>query len=537
LGLNQLSEDFNILSHKYYHINFTYLLVFLARFFDLSTTSFVGYCLTTILYYFAILLIMRNLSFKYEVIVLCLVLLLIWDSRGLESNTFWQNHYFESQFLAWPLALIGVAFSLKGKWMTTGLFCGLSGVMHFQIGLVCFAAIALSVIVVYGRSFFIPLLKMGAVFSVIFGLVVLEHYEVLARQGVIRKNFTIDYMRFRMPHHLYLKKSLFRNFLSMLVIAHIVYWILRMRKKAPSKDLQKHGFTLAIATVILLFCIIHDFDVNRFRVGTIVKVQFLRVSPLIHLFFVIYISSVVCFLARKDSVGLNLVGVGICFILAPWKLSDNFDEQNFLYLFAFLFAALFLVFYRITFEGPDWKPIWIIIVPPLILLIAISTLNFKEEELGIRRLRVRIEPAPWPREWVSLCDWISKNTEEDALFITPPYKSGFTYHAKRAMVAEFKINPHVESQALEWLGRLEDLSDTSDLLKKCRGWGKCPELLKKGYTHLSPQQIAAIARKYDASYFVAENDPKYPFQHIKGNEKFSLYRLNDVTPPSSLDAF
>ncbi len=57
----------------------------------------------------------------------------------------------------------------------------------------------------------------------------------------------------------------------------------------------------------------------------------------------------------------------------------------------------------------------------------------------------------------ALTEWMRDSTPKDALFLTPPGIETLRYHGQRAIVVDWKSNPIVPGEVLEWLRRLEDV--------------------------------------------------------------------------------
>ena len=56
-----------------------------------------------------------------------------------------------------------------------------------------------------------------------------------------------------------------------------------------------------------------------------------------------------------------------------------------------------------------------------------------------------------------LTQWMRESSPKDALFLTPPGIETLRYHSQRAIVVDWKSNPIVPDEVLEWHRRLEDV--------------------------------------------------------------------------------
>jgi hypothetical protein len=97
--------------------------------------------------------------------------------------------------------------------------------------------------------------------------------------------------------------------------------------------------------------------------------------------------------------------------------------------------------------------------------------------------------------------------------------------AQRAEVVNWKCNPMVEVELIEWKKRLNDLAGGTDL--RCSGWPGCAGALARGYAQLKEADFRQLAGKYRAQYVVTANPEQqlHDFQEVLRLDGFTLYRV------------
>lgn len=94
------------------------------------------------------------------------------------------------------------------------------------------------------------------------------------------------------------------------------------------------------------------------------------------------------------------------------------------------------------------------------------------------------------RNWAKACDWISKNTDHDAVFITPDQQQTFKWYAARAEVCSWKDVPQDPDAMAKWRKRIRLLVEPqreSDL----------------GVFVYSDEQILEMADRFGATHLLA----------------------------------
>jgi hypothetical protein len=60
------------------------------------------------------------------------------------------------------------------------------------------------------------------------------------------------------------------------------------------------------------------------------------------------------------------------------------------------------------------------------------------------------------KDWLKVCDWISKNSEQDSLWLTPRRQQSFKWHTGRPELASWKDAPQNAAALVDWSQRLAD---------------------------------------------------------------------------------
>ncbi len=93
------------------------------------------------------------------------------------------------------------------------------------------------------------------------------------------------------------------------------------------------------------------------------------------------------------------------------------------------------------------------------------------------------------RNWRKVCQWISENTLDNAMFITPNEQQTFKWYAGRSEVVSWKDIPQDSNGILEWSQRLVELYEPQ-------------RRYETGLMSYSDEQLRRFAKKYGADYLV-----------------------------------
>lgn len=109
--------------------------------------------------------------------------------------------------------------------------------------------------------------------------------------------------------------------------------------------------------------------------------------------------------------------------------------------------------------------------------------------------------------WINVQKWISENTDNNCLILTPFRHQGFRVYAKRSIVTEYKdgtLSFYSQDFANKWMRRAQDI-----------------EL----WENLDVDSLAKLQSKYFFSYLVALNDKNIPLKPIYNDGYYSVYQM------------
>jgi hypothetical protein len=207
-------------------------------------------------------------------------------------------------------------------------------------------------------------------------------------------------------------------------------------------------------------------------------------------------------------------------LLKPDSTVDHFVQSNLPALLTFiaLLAAgvLYLCIDRATAtRRPHFLlPFALCLLPSVALLFALY-----RNWLG---LRIDMNDAA-EASYRELCLWARDHTPVDAIFLVPPNEQLFRFHARRAIVINFKNVPQLSSEMLEWKRRLEDVLG-QPLTALPRRFDLTHNAIAARYDALPPQHLVDVARRYNARYVVTAT-PLPARQAVFENPSYHLYDL------------
>lgn len=115
--------------------------------------------------------------------------------------------------------------------------------------------------------------------------------------------------------------------------------------------------------------------------------------------------------------------------------------------------------------------------------------------------------------WRNVQVWAKENTEKTALFLTPPYMTGFRIFSQRPIVGEWKDGTQQYFDAdysYEWWRRMQDM-------KSDRGG--------RNFDNLGKAQYVELAGKYDANYLVVPSSISLDLPKEYDNSQYAIYRF------------
>ncbi len=117
--------------------------------------------------------------------------------------------------------------------------------------------------------------------------------------------------------------------------------------------------------------------------------------------------------------------------------------------------------------------------------------------------------------WVEAQKFCAHNTRKDALFVVPPYRSGFKFFSKRSTFGDWLDGQLTtwtpDSYARKWLERMSRL-----------GWTELRNSREK-YLSLTEGDILGLGKDYGVDYFVTESEAALDLPLFYQNEEYRIY--------------
>ena len=500
----------------------------------------------------------------------CLVsfMLLFYFSDGLGQSTLF-SAVVQPTDMAMPFYLLSLLFFFEERMALAGMFLGLAGLLHIHLGLNGLLVFIL-LWFFFHRAKNLPKMVGGLLLFFLCispNLIpILQNFSLFdsADHSEILKVF----FNFRSPHHY--RPSTFQLAYSLRVFFPLFFlWEIK-----PKPDrLKVFLFSKTFVAVVSGLCLLAAVSTEIFYLPGVALLFPFRLSPFLLLFGLVGMSyALLERLESKEKFGALLAGLIFflvyfdrdsrlffplaLFTLVNWKLeragrwsavsllltfifiassflmTHRVDELIFCGLLAFLSVAIL----RFLPTGHISQLVWTVC---LWVLPALAFHLFFPNRISFHSIQTTPPPALLrnnPPLWQAL-DWIKKQTEREAVFLTPPHLSGVRFFAERAIVVDFHANPYGSRALKEWKERLEAVTHTSDLEKWIPlGDSVDPqiEFLRNRFLSLKPSAIENIARRYGARYFLTE--AAYPYQKelveqnhslIFQNSSYLVFRLRD----------
>ncbi len=468
LDPNYLANDFNIQLRLFHHRGFAYLTAAFVKLIGednaLIVLNLLGFTFLNVSVY----LFCR--TFHISRLAVCAVSVLIatnvaWVGRGLETNTFVGNREINPPTFAHAFALFAISSLLQKRYKQTALLCGLTLLFHLQIGISLVLILSPFYLMLRDRFSVQDWFGCLVLFSIPALITIFDLHAMLQR-GLVTLPFSRSDIDFRQVHHFEIASLKAATWVA-LHLAIIISTYIFVKNKQKS-DREKFFPVVVISLSLTALSLIHFLDYYLLNFGSIVKVQFVRMSVFIPIFGAI---ALVC--------------------LINYRAEQRSKEAAIVANLSLIMLTLLLYAVPATRQGRDYST-------------------------GIRRL------AEQQDSWVAACLWIRENTPPDALFTSPPGNEGFSYLSYRSNVGEFKINPDGPQYLAEWYARLRDLSGGE--LPMGKGFANV-HLLNRAYGALSYEQLSNLGKKYNAKFAILPKSSAVQMNVIYENEKYKIIEL------------
>lgn len=471
-----LPGDFGILVRLYHHRVFAYLVAALAALLGedgaLIALNIAGRGLLSFALWYLFCRVMKQTLGAFLAAGIFVALQVGWVGRGLELNDFLGDSQIMPPTFAHALVLLGVGTLIQNRDRMTAFLAGLVVLTHVQIGII-FVVLLLPFYAAKIKSYrAADIARLALVFLAPASLSLLYLWRMIG-QGLADESFSQDYIDFRHPHHFELISTEAGVWVALHLLLQIAAYAY-LRRQTDSALLRRAvGVLLALSMMLTILAIFHFLDYYMLHIGIVIKLQFIRLSPLITVF------------------GL------LAFLVAGKVWTDGRSaarrRQQFVNAWGALLIAIIAAW--VFFEG--------------------ETIS-RKFYLGVHR-HTEDQTA-----WVNICQWIANAGPVGGTYLTPPGNAGFTYLSHRSNVVEFKINPDGGLHLPEWYARLRDLSGGE--LPAGRGLA-IRKPLNAAYAALTAQQLIEAGKKYRAEYAVLPQSSTAQFEMLYENKDFRLVKL------------
>jgi len=147
----------------------------------------------------------------------------------------------------------------------------------------------------------------------------------------------------------------------------------------------------------------------------------------------------------------------------------------------------------------------------------------------VRAVVVRIQNPVPPADvkivdydaWGEACEWVSKNTPADAMFLTPRLNHTFKWLAGRPEVVNRKDIPQDARSIVEWQRRIKDIYylEVGGIEQPLDSIGL-----------LGTEQVRELAQRYGAQYVLMDRGQLLQLPQVFKNEEYVVYRIKvDLT--------
>lgn len=388
--------------------------------------------------------------------------------------------------LGWSLGLWALVFFFKGRFPFTAFLLGIATLFQALVGLQL--GLVLGLLMIAQR-----IAKRGRTIKeiVIFGLVYLlcaspaliplfvqqlgNTAATLMPHSIAGQYFYIM-AEFRAPHH-----YLFHSFNEQRMLQ---FWILgglgvvslffhtRKSKQLPTFEI------ISILVIICALCLVAYTGTERFHVLPILKLQLFKLTVLAKVLFVI----------------------SIC-MAAATALPSRFQS----------------LIERWFFNAPG-KFMGVCIIAYMLLVF-----------LQLDRYQAKVYPLSASTDSkAAVYTWARTNTEETAIFATPPSWSGFRTTAARNIVINHKAYAYNDNDVHEWFARLNDMAPT-DI--SGRTDDTLISTLDDAYEHASLSKLESNISRYNIDYLV-RSTPLDAYPLLYSTDEWYVYGT-DLTGPNA----
>jgi len=462
---------------------------------------------------------------------------------------------------AMGLAIWGIYFSLRQKWLTGYLFFGLACLLQFLVGLLP-GLMMIPVLLIESvrqrkfKTLILSIVLLAVMASIVYVPMLLT--GTTSTQTIDNAEFVFIHAKVRNPHHILPSNWPIGNWLNF--ICFIIGGLLCIKNADLLGKKDKSNFYVIVSTSIFALVLNYVF-VEVYPLAFIAKIQLARTVPFAQLIIFIAVSLTVEQLYRDKKIAIALLLLivltlpfrGIIFLgLSVWQNRNYvFPKRYSGFLWVLIVATL--IFSLIDPLTNSWEiigdrtisiPIFFsILCLPFILektavstaikqttthILALATTAtlvlgiagiLPKPMLDIFQTRININAVP-SDDLSKLALRFSQISSQDAVVLIPPSVTSFQYFSQRAIVVNFKNFPLTEKGIKEWQNRMEAVLGVS--LNPQMIWGG-----NDIFSRRSSDDLVKVARNYNADYILTRSDWHPNIEGIIADKegKWILYKI------------
>ncbi|MEP7121371.1 MAG: DUF6798 domain-containing protein [Byssovorax sp.] len=388
--------------------------------------------------------------------------------------------------------LASVPFFAKGRWLESGLFVALSGLFHGNYLVLLIMAYGVAHLLLgksglagrLAQQFALPAVVLLMMLPIILG-------TAGAANGAQARNI---YFNIRAPHH-FVPANSERDFIPLaawqMIAAGASLHLLQKNADGRRLGAILAGLLLIIWSGLVLSTLVH--------VGAATQLFSWRLAPHAELISqaLACVGVVEMFTApsaphRRSGAAFGLLAAGVGF-LAMYYGDRNSTPIPYLVLglFGAAFLAKALSVTTSTLAPVRWQSslgrAWERVGPTTALAASLACVvpNGMAQMSSIKQRSSLLNPMN--KDEADLYEYM-RSTPKDTRFLTPPDIERLRFGSQRAIVVDWKSNPLIPGEVLEWYKRLEDVSGHP-------GFTTGREL--EGYNAMDRARLDKLRAKYD----------------------------------------
>ncbi|WP_293331507.1 DUF6798 domain-containing protein [Microcoleus sp. CAWBG58] len=466
---------------------------------------------------------------------------------------------------AMGVAIWGIYFSLRQKWLTGYFFFGLACLLQFLVGLLP-GLMMIPVLLIESvrerqfKTLIWAIALLAAMSSIVYLPMLLT--GTTGTPTMDNAEFVFIHAKVRNPHHILPSNWTVGNWLNF--ICFISGGLLCIKNTDLLQKADKINFYIIVGTSIFALFLNYIF-VEVYPLALIAKLQLARTVPFAQLIIFIAVSLTVerLYTNKKIAVSLLLLSVltlpfrGVIFLgLSVWQ-SRNYVFPKRYNILLWIFTAVTLIFSLIYPATDSWEIIGnrLISIP---ILFSILALPFILEQTSIstaltqivthilalattailvlgvggilpkpmlevfqKRVNINVVPSD---DLNRLALHFSQISNQDALILIPPSVTSFQFYSQRAIVVNFKNFPLTETGIKEWQNRMEAVLGVS--LNPQMIWGG-----NDLFSRRSSEDLVKVAEKYHADYILTRSDwhPNIAGEIVDKQGKWIIFKITNKT--------